>query len=252
MVSISYQHILKNTVEMCKDAFGVNLVGVYLHGSLAMDCANQNSDIDLLIVIKKPDTASNYRKLIDFFMALKDVPKKGIEMSVVLKQFCTDFVYPTPFELHYGESHRTRYTADSSYLCQGEDEDLAAHFTMTKHRGVCLFGEPIDEVFADVPKVDYLASIFYDIADAKDDIAEDGIYHILNLCRTLAYVTEGKVMSKIEGGMWAMNHVDSRFISLVKRTAYAYDNGAELPEISSELMNDFVSYIYGKIGYTDK
>ena len=45
--------LLKALVEAAKGAFGANLTGVYLHGSLAMGCFNpKKSDIDLLVVVE--------------------------------------------------------------------------------------------------------------------------------------------------------------------------------------------------------
>lgn len=42
--------LISTFVDSTKDILGENLVGVYLHGSLAMGCFNpQRSDIDLII-----------------------------------------------------------------------------------------------------------------------------------------------------------------------------------------------------------
>ena len=50
------------------------------------------------------------------------------------------------------------------------DADLAADCTIIKKRGKCLCGERIDDVFGEVPKADYMDSIWNDIAEAEDDI----------------------------------------------------------------------------------
>lgn len=52
-----YQEILNEIVKQSKKLLGVELVGIYLHGSMAMGCFNSDkSDIDLLIVIKNSIT----------------------------------------------------------------------------------------------------------------------------------------------------------------------------------------------------
>ena len=50
-----YQALLSKFTEETRNILGDELVGVYLHGSAAMGCFNPaKSDLDLLIVVKKP------------------------------------------------------------------------------------------------------------------------------------------------------------------------------------------------------
>ncbi|MDE6852101.1 MAG: hypothetical protein K2J67_06375, partial [Lachnospiraceae bacterium] len=77
-------------------------------------------------------------------------PKKGLEFSIVKKEVCNPFIYPTPFELHFSNAHLEWYEnnpADYIDKMIGTDRDLAAHFTIIYHRGKCLFGKAINEVF---------------------------------------------------------------------------------------------------------
>lgn len=87
----------------------------------------------------------------------------------------------------------------------GEDKDLAAHFTMIRKYGIVLYGEPVDSVFAPVPRENYIDSIYADIKNAKQDIMEDPVYITLNLCRVLAFLKDGLYLSKEEGESGAWN-----------------------------------------------
>lgn len=82
---------------------GENLVGIYLHGSLAMGCFSDQSDIDFLVVVNDPLDFRTKRSLADELLELRGLPGKGIEMSVILMKYAREFQYPTPFELHYSE-----------------------------------------------------------------------------------------------------------------------------------------------------
>lgn len=115
-------------------------------------------------------------------------------MSVVLSRVCKEFIYPTPFELHYSIAHLKRCQDNLREYCTsmiGTDKDLAAHFTVIKKVGYTILGKQIEEVFGDVPKADYLDSIKIDIENATNDITYNGVYVILNLCRVLAYKIRG-------------------------------------------------------------
>lgn len=192
-------------VKESREILGDNLVGVYLHGSAVMECFNEKkSDIDLLVVINKEISDEIKMRYMDMVVRLKaDAPEKGIEMSIVRKEVCKPFVYPTPFELHFSITHLGWYTADSAdYVAKmkGTDRDLAAHFTIIYHRGKCLYGEEIENVFEKVSRKKYFDSILSDIEDAKEDIITNPAYIVLNLCRVLAYKREGLILSKKEGG----------------------------------------------------
>lgn len=85
---------------------------------------------------------------------------------------------------------------------KGTDKDLAAHFKVIKSYGVVLYGANINDIFADVPGNDYIDSIWNDIREAGEDILENPVYIILNLCRVAAFLKDDLVLSKsrVENG----------------------------------------------------
>ena len=80
-----YQSILDEIIDKSKEILGKNLIGIYLHGSMAMGCFNPDkSDIDLIIVIK--DDISDAQKLVlmeHIVLLNRQAPRKGLEISVV-------------------------------------------------------------------------------------------------------------------------------------------------------------------------
>lgn len=47
MSDYKFKNTIDNLVSAYKEIIKDNLAGIYLHGSVAMGCATQNSDIDL-------------------------------------------------------------------------------------------------------------------------------------------------------------------------------------------------------------
>ena len=208
-----------------------NLTGVYLHGSAVMGCYNpRKSDLDLITVVEAPMAEADKRAYMDMVTAIHaDAPGKGIEMSVVLGRSCRPFVYPTPFELHFSAMHLDGYRRDpDDYVrrMNGTDVDLAAHFTILRARGRCLWGRPIEAVFDPVPEACYWDSIFGDVAGAREEIAEAPLYCTLNLARVLAFRREGLVLSKREGGEWALENLPEAFHGLIRDALREYLDGA--------------------------
>lgn len=226
-----YRELLEDFVSQSKNILGDNLTGIYLHGSAVMGCFNtQKSDIDLLVVIKEDMSKEAKRKYMDMVVALNQyAPEKGLELSIVKESVCNPFVYPTPFELHFSITHLGWYQSNPKDYVEkmnGMDKDLAAHFMITYHRGKTLYGEEIKEVFSEVSSEDYMDSIWNDIVSAEDEILENPMYLTLNLCRVLAYKQEGLILSKQEGGEWAINRITiSEYKELISEALKEYQNG---------------------------
>ena len=222
-----YQSVLDDFVTAAKEIIGEQLTGIYLHGSLAMGCFNPDkSDIDLIIVIEQNISDEQKMKFMEQVVALnQQAPAKGLEMSIVLRKYCNPFVYPTPFELHFSSAHLQWFSdAPQNYVqnMKGDDKDLAAHFTIIRHYGVTLYGEKIDNVFAEVPRKDYADSIWEDVCDAKEEFLEEPIYITLNLCRVLAFCRDGLCLSKQEGAKWAMEHLSAEYTLIISDALTCY------------------------------
>lgn len=242
-------------VARSRAILGDALTGIYLHGSAAMGCFQEKvSDIDLIIVIKKEISDRVKRRYLDMTVELnRQAPAKGIELSIVREEICRNFVYPTPFELHFSAAHLEWYRSDpEEYVrkMQGTDKDLAAHFTMIFHRGEKLFGKEIGEVFAEVKREDYLDSIQEDVGNGEEEILEKPMYVILNLCRVLAYKRDGLILSKQEGGKWGIENVPKKYAGLVTTAAEAYREGS-LMEPERILAVEFAGYMLEQLRLLD-
>ena len=62
--------------------------------------------------------------------------------------------HPCLHELHYGEAHRDQFSETGYVPRAGQDEDLAAHFTVARARGVDLLGNYPIEKLPEIPRLD--------------------------------------------------------------------------------------------------
>jgi streptomycin 3"-adenylyltransferase len=193
-----------------------NLIGIYLHGSLAMGCYTEEaSDIDLLVLTDGPVAFPVLREVGHLMLkASERAPAKGFEMSVVDKRTTTPFVHPAPFLLHYSDTFRDDFRSGTvDFSKPRTDPDLAAHFTMARSRGVRLAGEPIDHALAPVPEEAFRDSIVHDARWCLSNIqlgprvgwGRVPTYAVLNLSRVAGYLDDRTIRSKLEGGEWALN-----------------------------------------------
>ena len=228
-----YQNLINAFVAAAKEIIGEKLTGIYLHGSLAMGCFNPDKgDIDLIIVIEQNISDEEKMKFMERIVALsQQAPAKGLEMSIVLRKYCSPFVYPTPFELHFSPTHLQWFSdAPQDYVenMKGDDKDLAAHFTIIRKYGITLYGEQIENVFAEVPRQNYIDSIWEDVREAREEILEQPMYITLNLCRVLAFCRDGLCLSKQEGARWAMEHLSAEYASIISDALSCYQTNREM------------------------
>ncbi|MEJ9217350.1 DUF4111 domain-containing protein [Paenibacillus glucanolyticus] len=245
--------VLNRVAGLFKEELGGNLVGIYLHGSLAMGCFNPDtSDVDLLLVVRDKLTREQMRRLAKNIINLHDTMpnQQGLELSLVLESSLQNFVYPPPFEFHYSAFHRERYLTDNEYVCGGfEDADLAAHYTVIYHRGIALYGKPVREVFDLIDRQYYIQAIVQDVEGAVQDITNSPMYYTLNLCRVLYYLKEGVVSSKKEGGEWGLHALASKYRPLIQRALAQYSGGARnaadsAPDELMSFASDMLAQIY--------
>ncbi|KQY84163.1 DNA polymerase [Paenibacillus sp. Root52] len=228
-LDMNTQALLDKIVTLFREELKGNLIGVYLHGSLAMGCFNPTkSDIDFLVVVKEKLTPVNNSRIAKIALSLHDemsvmFNERGIEFTIILEIYLKPFVYPTPFEFHYSDYHREKYRTDENYLCGGlEDKDLAAQLVVAYERGRTLYGTPLSELYEPINSQYYLDSILNDVEGCADEIIDNpptnltSMYLTLNFCRVLYYVTEGKISSKREGGEWGITNLPQHFQPLVK------------------------------------
>jgi len=241
------KEILSKISEEYNKILKKNLTGIYIHGSLAFQCFHWNkSDIDFLVVTKH---APSLEEKIHLIQTLLDIgpsaPPKGLEMSVVLERYCQNFIYPTPYELHFSNSYLEKCKSSVENYCMemhGTDKDLAAHFTVTKAVGYTLCGKEIEAVFGNVPKLNYLDSIKYDIQDAQNEILDNPIYYILNLCRIYAFINEDFILSKAQGGIWGLKNLPPVYAPVIDAALKSYTDDREFTA-ERVLIKEFAEYM---------
>ncbi len=243
------KRVLDNIADQVQKLLSDNFVGFYIHGSIAMGCFNPLvSDVDFLIVVRNKMSAAEKQNLAQIMLYENYNVPNGIEMSVVLLAYTSNPVFPTPFEFHFSREYEEKYRRDEvDFSTENSDPDLAAHFTVTKMRGIAWRGLPIDDVFSDVPREMYVKSLLHDFKDLEKNIVDRPVYAILNACRTIAYLKDELVISKKEAGEWAFENIDRQYSAIVHQALASYITGEIPVELNEKELDTFVSYAKTKL-----
>jgi streptomycin 3"-adenylyltransferase len=213
---------LSRYVEQALAASGLEPIGVYVHGSLAMGCFYRaKSDVDLLVVVRESLSPAQ-RERVARALAERAAtrPMLGdLELSVLTERQAAEGT--REFEVHYSAYWTDRILAGQvDYAATNRDPDLAAHISVVRRRGVAVSGPAPDEVFAPVPAEEYLAAIEADLADV--DLVAEPYYGVLNACRVLMVRESGAVVSKDEGGEWALTTLPEEHRGIVQQALRCY------------------------------
>ena len=223
---------INGLIDLFMLRLGENLVGIYLHGSLAMGSYfPPKSDIDLLIVVNQSIEA-DFAKELNLSIAgyAEKRPTVGsIELSVITLETAQTVPIEIPYELHYSEMWHQRILDNQvEYGKHPIDPDLPAHLMCVKKRGVCLYGKPINKFFGKVNWHNFMLAVLddFDWIVANENICESPYYCILNICRVLQSLQENnqKILSKYEGGIWGINSLPSEYLFLIQKALAVYSS----------------------------
>jgi len=245
---------VQNLLEVLQKTEGKNLVGLYLHGSLALGCFDpERSDLDLLGVTRQKLEMEARKTLFNALLRLSGTPHP-MEISLLCLDDLRPWRHPTPFDLHYSEAWRQRIQDDlagegwKTWGHSGQlDSDLAAHITILHRSGVCLYGTEIGEVFPPIPPTDYAASLLEEVEWEMERWQQDPLNALLSLVRVLAYLKDGLVLSKKEGGDWALKALPAYMQASVWQILAVYQRGAEPSSINMEALGRTLLYLNGEI-----
>ena len=234
-----------------------DLVGIYVHGSLAMSGFNpQRSDVDLLVATRRRMPVDTKRRAAELLLRCWNDPCP-IEISFLSESQLRPWRHPTPYDFHFGDNllePLQQQMADGRFAWRmwndgtRVDGDLAAHITVTRSRGICLHGAPIAEVFPPVPHEDYLDSIMSDLDWARERILENPVYFVLNACRVLAYLSEGLILSKDEGGRWGLASLPPELHPPIALALDVYRGDAEPGALRAEHLASFAAHVTNRAG----
>ncbi|HMS50239.1 MAG TPA: DUF4111 domain-containing protein [Candidatus Saccharibacteria bacterium] len=225
-------------VAVLENELSDNLVGVYLHGSLAMGCYYRpKSDLDIIVVVENQLGTDIAKKtgIAIAEQADKRLTTGNVELSIITADTAKKIPVPVPFELHYStEWHDKMLNGDIEYDSGKTDIDLLSHLMYVRQRGVVLAGKPISEVFGEYDWRHFMDAVIDDFEWILEDehIIETPFYGVLNICRVLQLMSENSQMvhSKDEGGEWGLKNLPHEHHAIIQQALDAYRSSVEVNE----------------------
>ena len=197
---------MESLADAMTTVIGNRLVGVYVHGSMALGGFDPGrSDVDVLVVTSGPMTPQ--RRSAAAYAVSEDVlpcPAQGLELSIVTHAVALHPSSRPDFELHITTAPRDSKVIDGHG--RAGDPDLVLHFAVCRAAGKLVGrGLPPAQAFGPVARSLVLGQLVEELGWAAEHAPEE--YAILNACRAWKFAVEADLVSKVEGGQWALERV---------------------------------------------
>ncbi len=225
-----------------------NLLGIYLHGSLAQGGFQPaRSDIDIIVVSEQDIEPAKQRLIVEMLLRLSKAPIP-LDIYFMNKSAIFPFQQLLPYDLHYNERLREHYQAllrreDWQNDINQHDPQLSIYLAVLHAHGIVLAGKPIDETLPVVPEQILRESLITATLLARDERMRDLVSFVLNACRTLAYLREGTLISKDEGGVWGEAHLSEQYYTLIHQSLALYRADRLSRPVGRAALDEFARYV---------
>lgn len=248
---------IRNVTDTWLKCMGESVIGIYIHGSIALNCFIEGvSDIDILIICDRR-ISRDERLLISKNIIEIDCKPSPLEMSAIWIKDLNPWKYPTPCQFHYSDSWTEHYknllngNIKESFIIDEDfgDADIACHVHLTNQSGICIYGQPVKDVFPAIPEKDFWDSLSSNIAE-YDFQAYNSRYfasNILILGRILSYKIEKRILSKYEGGIWTLHYVPERFRYIIHNAIKEWYSGEKSLEYKKEDLDELRQLLINEI-----
>lgn len=180
-----------------------NILGIHLHGSAVLGGLRPHSDLDLLVVVRRPTTVAERRSLTAELMKVSGGAHRPVELIVVVQDEVRPWRYPPNCEYLYGEWLRADYER-GVVPGPGPLPDLAPLLTVTLLGNATLHGAPPAELLAPVPAADLRHAVVEGIPGLMADLGSDTRNVLLTLARIWVTLATGDIRAKDTAADWVL------------------------------------------------
>ena len=228
--------LLSLLLSNLQDILGNQLVGMYLHGSLANGGFDQASDIDVIVVTKDDITDETFSALYAMHV---DLAKLDSPWAIQLEA-----AYIPQNSLRRSDPANIRYP----HLDRGNGEVLhwmaaESDWSILRHilrgRGIIITGPDPKSLIDPVSSNDLRMAVakglplwFNPLLEDPSELSKRGLqsFYVLSLCRIMYTLKYGEILSKSSAAEWAMENLDPRWKPLIERALVGRQN----PDLDSD------------------
>ncbi|KOG61006.1 aminoglycoside nucleotidyltransferase ANT9 [Streptomyces sp. NRRL F-3307] len=196
---------VQEIVGLVGGVLGQDVIGTYLHGSAVLGGLRPASDVDVLVVSRRPMDEQDRRALLGGLLRISGSQNKvrPVEVTVIVQSEVRPWRYPPTCDFLYGEWLRAEYEAGE--VPQAEPmPDLALLITMALNGDRPRTGPRPAQVLDPVPRADLIRASVAGIPGLLDGLDSDTRNVLLTFARIWTTLATGQIKSKDAAADWAL------------------------------------------------
>lgn len=216
---------IHQVVLIADKLFKMNIIGMYLYGSYVLGRIYQNSDLDILIIIKekiKYDVRKILTKyLLDISGVIGNYEKIPLEVTIVNLNDIIPLKFPPKYEYMYGEWLREEI--ESGNIPQPHyDPDLIILLWQARLHSIPLKGEYAEKVIPIIPNKEIQMAIMQSLPTLISNIKGDERNVLLTLSRMWFTLERQDICSKDVAAEWVISKLPDNLAPLMEMACHAY------------------------------
>ncbi|HXT34307.1 MAG TPA: nucleotidyltransferase domain-containing protein [Chloroflexota bacterium] len=104
---------ITEVLALVREVLGPDVLGAYLHGAAVLGGLRPRSDIDILVVSRRPTTHEEKRRLVERLLVISRAnppgPRRPVELTIVVQSHVRPWRYPPSFDFQYGDWLRREF-----------------------------------------------------------------------------------------------------------------------------------------------
>lgn len=230
-MSLILNHETEEQINQCldllKEVFGKNLLGVYLHGSSIFGGLQKYSDIDLFVVSDRSTTHEEKTKLAVSLLQISGIYMKSsklpIEITIVEKSEINPWYYPPQFDFQYGDWLREKFESGIIEPWSSKEmPDLALLITQVLLASKTLLGPNPDQLLCRIPYQDLISATKHTLKNIMTELDSDTRNVLLNYARIWSRLKTDAIRSKLAAANWAIDRLPEKYVPVMKRARAIY------------------------------
>jgi streptomycin 3"-adenylyltransferase len=220
---------LDRVIALVREVLDQDVLGAYLHGSATLGGLRPHSDLDVLVVTRRPTTRKEKERLAAGLLGVSAYPgpPRPVELTIVAQPEVRPWHYPPRLDFQYGEWLRPEFERGIVEPARIEEPDLVTVLTMALLADRPLLGPPPADLLDPVPPGDYARAIREGMDGLAGDFETDTRNAVLTSARIWFTLATGDIRSKDAAADWALERLQEEHRPPLARARAIYLGEAE-------------------------
>lgn len=239
---------IDSLLEIVRDVLREDLLAAYLYGSAVMGGLRPDSDLDVMVVSRRPTNEAEKRELVSRILGISMKPRP-LELTIVVESDVRPWRYPPRRDFQFGDWWRSEYERGNFEPCASDtDPELASLIRMVLLTNEVLKGPPAQTIFEAVPRRDYVRSLVDGIEGLLADLEGDERNVVLTLARIWSSLATDEIRSKDAAADWLMDRLPAGHRSVLADARADYlGEGRMRTEDRATRTREFADYAVAQI-----